>query len=42
MGSLYDVLNKQQISLKQFCEIAISSARGKSVCVCLSGGGGWV
>ena len=29
VGSLYDLLNKQQISMKQFCDIAATSARGE-------------
>ena len=29
VGSLYDLLNKQTISMKQFCEIASSAARGE-------------
>ena len=33
MGSLYDVLNKQTISTRQFCDIAVSAAKGKTVCV---------
>ena len=29
VGSLYDLLNKQTISMKQFCEIASSASRGE-------------
>ena len=29
VGSLYDLLNKQTITMKQFCEIASSAARGE-------------
>ena len=28
-GSLHDLLNKQAISLKQFCDIAVSASRGE-------------
>ena len=36
-GSLYDLLKKRPISLKEFCDLSVSASQGMSTCISVTG-----